>query len=253
LKSATQNQSNPDNELIVVLDGFGSESKAVLEQYAKFNLNVVEFEQNRGQQIAHNTGVTLATNEYVLIVNDDNVFPRNWDIRLDAYLKFYPDAVWTPNQIEPAPSIFRSFIIRNFGTTPETFDFDAFCEFAGSEVGSSIPIGADGQTWPLLIRKRHYMMLGGIDVSFPSPAVADWDFFFRCELAGLSCYRASGVPFYHFAGAATKKTPELAAAHAAKEQQSHQYFAWKWGAFATLDAKHNKRPVGGSFRGISIS
>lgn len=249
LKSATQNQSNPDNEFIVVLDGFGSESQAVLERYATFNLNVVEFEQNKGQQIAHNTGVTLANNEHVLIVNDDNVFPRNWDSRLNAYLKFYPDAVWTPNQIEPAPSMFRSFIIKNFGTTPSTFDFDAFCEFAGSEVGSSLPIGDDGDTWPLLIRKRHYMMLGGIDVSFPSPAVADWDFFFRCELAGLHCRRASGVPFYHFAGSATKATQEKANVHAMKERESFEYFAWKWGEYPTLNHLNKKRPIKGRFRG----
>lgn len=250
LRSATQNQSNPENEIIVVLDGYASESHVVLSKYSTFNLNVVEFEQNRGQQIAHNTGVTLTTNEHVLIVNDDNVFPPNWDTNLNAYLKFYPDAVWTPNQIEPAPSMFRSFITRDFGTTPSTFDYEAFCEFAGRKVGTSIPIGEDGQTWPLLIRKRHYMMLGGIDVSFPSPAVADWDFFFRCELAGLHCRRASGVAFYHFAGSATKSTPERALFHANKERESFEYFAWKWGDYPKLDQNNGKVPATSKFRGL---
>jgi len=93
------------------------------------------------------------------------------------------------------------------------------------------------------------MMLCGIDPSFPSPAVADWDFFFRCTLAGLSCMRAHSVPFYHFAGAATKATPERAAQHAMSEQASHEYFAWKWGDWATLDTNHNKVAATRGFRG----
>lgn len=250
LRSAFQNQTT-DNQIIVVLDGYADESEHIVTKYK--NLNVVAFEENRGQQVAHNTGVTLADCEHVLVVNDDNVFPRNWDKKLSAYASMYPDAVWAPNQIEPLPSIFQSFIHKDFGRTPSTFDYEAYLAYAGDDVGSSIPIGNDGQTWPLFISKRNYMMLGGIDVSFPSPAVADWDFFFRCELAGLRLLRANNLLFYHFAGAATKATPERAAQHAKKEQESHEYFAWKWGQHAYLEARtHNKRPLHGRFRGNLI-
>lgn len=97
------------------------------------------------------------------------------------------------------------------------------------------------------------MMLGGMDVSFPDQAVADWDFFFRCELAGLKCYRAPHVFFYHF-GSATISRSDVVAVHKPKEQASYAYFEWKWGFRPGMDiTTHNKRPVDGqSIRGFSL-
>ena len=106
-----------------------------------------------------------------------------------------------------------------------------------------------GQTWPLCMQKKWYMILNGIDSGFPSPAVADWDFFMRCELAGLDCKRYMGTHFYHFAGAATKKTPEQAERHQQGEMASMEYFKWKWGAYPVRDRLKNSC-LNQKFRGI---
>ena len=229
LRSAIAHQVER-NQIIVVLDGPCDASSAVLARYAA-DIDVVEFPENRGQQIAHNTGVTLAESDRILIVNDDNVFPEQWDIRLNQF--FCTGYLFAPNQIEPTPSMFPGFEHADFGTHPDAFDMSAFVKrttqrFTDGEQKIQ-QVTPDGQTWPVFMEKRWYMILNGIDTQFPSPAVADWDFFLRAELAGLRCVRIPHLCFYHFAGAATKRTPEAAAAHALKEQESFVYFEWKWG------------------------
>jgi glycosyltransferase involved in cell wall biosynthesis len=241
LRSAFENQDN-ENQIIVVLDGFAEESQDVIKKYP--DLNVIEFEENKGQMVAHNTGVTLAENEWVLIVNDDNVFPRHWDTKLKPFLHRTTE-VFAPNQIEPAPSIFKSFVIKDLGTTPETFKYEEFLDFSDSCDRSEIDYEAG--TWPLFITKRNYMILGGIDQNFPHAPVADWDFFLRCELMGLSLTRHLGIHLYHFAGSSTKTIDK---GWGSKEQQSHEYFNYKWGFYGQFGPNNSHVPKGQTYRGI---
>ena len=79
LKSAVAGQINKDkNEIIVVVDGFVEESKEVLEKY-KGEIQVLPLEHNQGMQMALNLGVMNATNERIMIINDDNVLCVGWD------------------------------------------------------------------------------------------------------------------------------------------------------------------------------
>jgi GT2 family glycosyltransferase len=233
LKSATENQVNTQNQIIAVIDGFSAMYEEVIDRY-KSTVHFLVNDENKGQTYCHNTGVMLADNEQILIINDDNVFPYMWDAALVEAALLVPNGVFTPNQIEPTPSIFKSFVYQDFGTMTENFEYDKFVEFARSVSRSYFSL--DGSTWPVCMSKKWYMILGGIDPNFPSPAVADWDFFLRCELAGLECKRYFGAHFYHFAGASTKATPEMEQAHIAKEQQSFEYFAHKWGYYPPMNA-----------------
>ena len=117
LQSAIQGQDN-ENQIIVVVDGYYDLNKEVLEKH-KDSIDVLNLEQNVGLCKGTNLGVMNAKHDKVLIVNDDNVFPKDWDTRLefdwncyhdstydgnwDEWKKPYP-IVLTPNQIEPYPS-----------------------------------------------------------------------------------------------------------------------------------------------------
>lgn len=239
LKSAIEGQSSDKNEIIVMLDGYGDESLPVLEKYKKKNIFVVNLEQNMGQTYVHNTGVALASHKNILIVNDDNVFPEGWDVKLNRYEAALDTRVFSPNQIEPNPSIFPSFVIKDFGKTAIDFKLDEFLNYESRLTSSLGDITEDGQTWPLFIKKKHYMALNGIDPGFPNPAVADWDFFMRCELMGLHCNRLNNIHFYHFAGAATKRSPEQATKQAHGEAESMLYFEWKWGKKPFRDRRNS--------------
>ena len=86
LQSAIEGQQN-QNQIIVVVDGFYDLNKEVLEKWAK-HIDILNLEQNVGLCRGTNLGVYNAQYSKVLIVNDDNVFPLNWDIHLEAdYIK----------------------------------------------------------------------------------------------------------------------------------------------------------------------
>jgi GT2 family glycosyltransferase len=118
LKSAIEGQQNK-NQIIVVVDGFYDLNKEVLEKWSE-HIDVLGLEENVGLCRGTNLGVYNAKHDKILIVNDDNVFPRFWDTTL---LDDWEDgAVITPNQIEPYPSMFKQFTIENLGTGPESKD-----------------------------------------------------------------------------------------------------------------------------------
>jgi glycosyltransferase involved in cell wall biosynthesis len=224
IKSALEGQVNT-NEIIVVVDGFYDINKDILLKYNN-KIKIIELLENSGLCRATNIGVFNASNDLVLIVNDDNVFPSNWDINLEnAYSE---NSVLTPNQIEPFTSIFPQFIIKDFGRSAKDFkkeEFDKFCKLFENE-----PCLEGGYTFPIFISKKNFLKIGGFDESYPSQAgyVADWEFFIKAELCGMNFYRDFGTKFYHFVSTSAKSE--------AKKEQSrieeidcHKYFYYKWG------------------------
>ena len=80
LRSAIEGQEK-ENELIAVVDGYYNINKYILDKY-KDHISILNLEQNQGLCRATNLGVYNASNDNILIVNDDNVFPDKWDTRL---------------------------------------------------------------------------------------------------------------------------------------------------------------------------
>ena len=141
LKSAFEGQKNK-NEIIVVVDGFYELNKPVLDKYP--DVNILDLGFNQGLPVATNWGVYNTSNEYILVVNDDNVFPKNWDVDLEPYLS--KKVVVSPNQIEPNPSMFKQFKIQNLGKNPNEFNLEEFWDYAQSirleqsdNAGSTLP------------------------------------------------------------------------------------------------------------------
>ena len=77
LKSAIENQVTK-NEIIVAVDGFIEESQHILDKY-KNDIQVLDLGENQGMQTALNLAVYNATNEFLIIINDDNVLSKDWD------------------------------------------------------------------------------------------------------------------------------------------------------------------------------
>jgi len=228
LRSVIEGQHN-NNEIIVVVDGFYDINKEVLEKY-KDKINILDLEENQGLCRATNLGVYNASNELILVVNDDNVFPVNWDIQLEK--SYQPNSVITPNQIEPIPSMFRQFHIKDLGRDPNKFDLEVFWKYE-MEIHEN-KIEETGSTLPFLINKNDYLRVGGWDESYPGAWVVDWEFFMKCEMNGMKMLRTYNCHFYHFVSLGTK-TPERIADSQIKEQECHEYFYYKWGTYA----KHN--------------
>jgi glycosyltransferase involved in cell wall biosynthesis len=217
LRSAIEGQQN-QNQIIVVVDGFYDINKDVLEKWSQ-HIDILNLEENVGLCRGTNLGVYNAKYDKILIVNDDNVFPKGWDKSLlDSY---EPNSVIAPNQIEPLPSIFKQFKIYNLGRDPKTFNLEAFWNYA-STVSHSLK-EETGSTLPIFMNKYDYIRLGGWDENYEAGMVADWDFFLKCAISNLKMIRAYDCHFYHFALISTNGEKRQQA-----EQKGHEYAKYKW-------------------------
>ena len=236
LKSAIEGQVNK-NEIIVVVDGFYDINKEVLDKH-KNDIQILDLEDNVGMIRAMNLGHYNASNNLVFHIQDDNVFPHQWDKNLEeAYIY---GSVITPNQIEPTPSMFQQFHIKDLGRDPKTFDLEAFCKYERSI--SKKHTDKAGSTFPFLIHKKDYLKIGGLDESYPGPWVVDWEFFMKCEMADLSMIRTYKTHFYHFVSLGTK-SPEQVTDARIKEQACHEYFYYKWGKQAQHNPTNNSKLI----------
>jgi len=232
LRSVFEGQVN-ENEIIVVVDGFLELNKPVLDKYPK--VNILDLETNKGLSVATNWGVYNATNDYILVVNDDNVFPKDWDIELEPYL--IKGRVITPNEMEPNPSMFTQKHIKDLGKSPSEFDLYQFWEYEKNLMRSP---SLTGSTLPFAMYKYDYLAIGGWDIMYPSPHVVDWDFFLKCEYFGFEMLRIY-KHFYHFCGAATRPTPEQSEESTRKEMLAHKFFANKWDSGAEHNPQNNSK------------
>ena len=229
LRSAIEGQYH-NNQIIVVVDGFYEINKDVLDKY-KDDIQILDLGENAGLCRATNLGVYNAEFDKILIVNDDNVFPKHWDVGLlGAYVD---NAVISPNQIEPTPSMFKQFWIKDLGRDPKTFDLTSFWNYESTLPKK--PNEETGSTLPIFMSKTDYMRVGGWDESYPGAWVVDWDFFLKCELSGMKMIRTYSCHFYHFVSVGTESTPTEKQVKQQKEQACHEYFNYKWGQ----PAQHN--------------
>jgi len=231
LRSAIEGQQY-NNQIIVVVDGFYELNKEVLDRW-KDSINILPLETNQGLCRGTNLGVYNAKHDKILIVNDDNVFPRFWDTTL---LDDWQDgAVISPNQIEPYPSMFTQFHIKDLGTDPTTFDLDAFWLY-DYHYQSGDKQEESGSTLPIFMNKLDYLRLGGWDENYELGMVADWDFFLKCQLSGLKMIRTWNCHFYHFASASTNGETRQQA-----ERRGHAYAHYKWGSYIQHDPETNRK------------
>jgi glycosyltransferase involved in cell wall biosynthesis len=223
LKSCIEGQTQK-NEIIVIVDGFYDINKDVLEKWSA-HIDVLNMEENVGLCRGTNLGVYNAKYERILIVNDDNVFPHRWDDLLNE--SYQPNSVISPNQVEPTPSIFSQFVIKDLGRDPKTFKLEAFWE----EYVNSLPQKDEtGSTLPIFMSKTDYLRVGGWDENYEQGMVADCDFFLKCQLSGLKMLRTYNCHFYHFTSASVNGEKRRLA-----EKAGHEYFKYKWGSYMRRD------------------
>ena len=245
LRSAIENQKNK-NEIIVSVDGFIEESQHILEKYVD-HIQILDLGQNQGMQSALNLAVMNASNECVVIINDDNVLCKRWDVEIET--QFREGSVFTINQIEPiGPGIFN-FPVKDFGKTPKEFKYKEFLEYELTIRKETLT--SDGGIFPFVISKKDYMIVGGFDTIYQSPFICDWDFFLKLDLNGIEFFKINNLHFYHFGSVATKKGKE-GNKFRESESPAAQLFMYKWGMAPQLFENNSHRPKGKKIKGIQF-
>ena len=255
IESALRGRKSKDSEIIVILDGFVEMSRDVINEYNN-RVTFIEIPDNRGMQTAINFGVYSANNEYILVVNDDNVFPDGWDSRLmDTIIDFDDkNVIITPNQIEPHEPGMFGFEVANYGTDPYHFELDKFIEEEPTYCKKTYT--DDGELFPFVMRKWDFMVLGGLDTIYPSPFVCDWDFFMRLEMLNKRFIRDRNICFYHFGSRATKQRDDQEEKKSFKDGEitAYQVFEYKWGfrPYRDKDNSHVPHVADQAIRGIDF-
>lgn len=238
LGSAIEGQYNK-NQIIVVVDGFYDLNKEVLEYWSEY-IDVLNLEENVGLCRGTNLGVYNASYDKILIVNDDNVFPNEWDVKLNGEWKKSlekfegSNIILSPNQIEPTPSMFPQFHIKDLGKDINSFDKQLFWKYE-KEISTN-KIEETGSTLPIFMKKLDYIKLGGWDENYELGMVADWDFFLKCFLSNFKMVRTQNCSFYHFASLSTNGDKRLQA-----ERKGHEYAKYKWGGYIKHNPTNNSK------------
>lgn len=254
LQSFIDTQELRTNECLCIIDGYESMYSSLFEKYKAFNnIRFIINPDNQGMPFSINIGVFHANNGWILVLNDDNVFPKGWDSILSKYQ--YENLVVSPNQIERDPSIFN-FIQYDFGDL-SNFRYKEFLE---KEPGFRITgeLTNDGEIFPFYMSKKIFMACGGFDLIYPSPFICDWDFFLKLELLGIQFGRTRELNFYHFGSVATKNSTDIQEALSFKqsENEASNVFFNKWG-FAPIIQRpfnsHKPQNCSGLIKGISYA
>ena len=223
IESLLRHQSTK-NEIVVVIDGFKEMYSVVMNNYPH-NVKWLWLDENQGLPMATNVGVYNSSSDRILIINEDNVAPKNWDLHLNSV--YEPDTVYAVQQIEPTPSIFN-FQCMDFGDSPSTFKLDEFVAYETEHRSDSTT--DDGYTLPIFMSKKWYMAVNGWDVSYISPFVVDLDFFLKLQLIwSVEFKRTHGCAFYHFGSRSTKKRPDDKTDWNVSESTAALQFQYKWG------------------------
>lgn len=250
LKSATENRDDPNNHILVIVDGYFEESKAILDKYN--DVLYLDLGENHGMQFALNAGVMQSQTKYVFIINDDNVMPTHWDTRvLEAQMvqELRSDAqrtVLTVDQIEPTGPGMFNFPVYDLGTDVKLFDYSRWLVAEKSRATNEWK--DDGHIFPFLLEKKYYLAVGGFDVFYNSPNVCDWDFFLKLELLGFVFPRTRSLRLYHFGSVATKKNSE-SQKFREREAQAFAEYDWKWGV-QPYNGDNNTKIHPAGFRGF---
>ena len=177
---------------------------------------------SQGQCAAVNLGVREATNEYVLISDDDVVFPPNWEelIEKAKEVDFLSGVFMERGQGVPCDP----YVIYNPGDTPATFRWE---EFEQKAIELAEPRWENGFGFPLLFKKSLWEEIEGYDENYdPWGSNCDSDLEYKLMLRGIMPMRWRGVVTYHFACVSGTFTRPEAQPYWHKNTN---YFSEKWG------------------------
>lgn len=230
-----QNQHDKNNEIVVVVDGTYDLNKGILEKYKSvLNLKPIIFDTNQGFNIATNYGFYNASQKYCFTINDDNVVGKDFDSKLLNGIGYISNFLIVPNQIEPKPSMFPQFVIKDLGQTFDKFNLDDFNLYEDGISKNKIDL--NGWTYPMFISRYDFLRVGGLDIMYPGSYVSDWDLFTKLELSGIISYRTYRTHVYHF-GSMSARTPQSYD----QERQAHEYYKTKWGVNSYHDPQTNSK------------
>lgn len=171
--------------------------------------------EKQGQCVAVNIGVREATHDRVMIIDEDFIFPTNWEELIEKSKEYPFVSGWLMERG-------GSFLVNNCG---DVFSFDEQ-KFEQDALLLKKEEWETGFGFPLICTKEIWNLVEGYDEDFdPWGSNCDSDLEYKLMLAGIMPMRWKGATFYHFASVSGTFAPE----NHAYWQRNIRKFEEKWG------------------------
>lgn len=188
--------------------------------------------QEQGQCRAVNAAAATVNTPFLLISNDDMIYPEGWfeQITKGASQTIFPICL-SPQLVEPRPGA-PTFEVFFAGGAGGDFDAEAFARFAARRETEPVKPLRTGFNFPLLIYKRLWDAIGGYDINYdPWGSNSDSDLEYKIKLAGIQPMQNPNWFVYHFSQTSGTFEPK----NDAYRHKNYGYFKEKWGFDRTDD------------------
>lgn len=195
-------------------------SDGTLEWIKQQGITYSHSSSNIGICLAVNQLASMATNDWLVYLNDDMVCCPGWDDALIRSIKALPNdlAYLSPTLIEPIKTVNRLTIVQNFGETVENFDeLRLLAEYRADQRGD-----VAGQASPVaVVSRRWWHMVGGYSIELSPGMASEDDLMMKFWIAGCRHYAVIGDSrIYHFARRSTGRV---------RRNRGARTFVTKWG------------------------
>ena len=211
-----------DRGLIVVTNGYNPATDGKPNQVGDMHL------VDQGQCKAVNAAVATVNTPWVLVTNDDMIYPPGWWEKLTDFHGQDVQCI-SPKLVEPRSGA-PTFLVEFCGGAGGDFDKQKFLDFVEqydrSRKGGNKAIIGPGFNLPFLIKKELWDTIGGYDVNYdPWGSNSDSDLEYKIKLAGVNMWQHQEALVYHFSQTSGTFNPENQGAW----QRNWDYFIQKWG------------------------
>ncbi len=195
-------------------------SDGTLEWAKKEKLDYTHTPDNAGICIAVNMAGGICTQDYIVYMNDDMYVCPLWDKYLADEIKALgtDNFMFSATMIEPADHGNPCVLVKNYGSTIETFDEQKLL----AECNTFEKKDWSGSTWPpTIVHKKYWHITGGYSIELSPGVSSDDDFSMKMWQAGCRIFKGIGKSrVYHFQSKSTLRV---------KKNNGRKQFLMKWG------------------------
>lgn len=185
--------------------------------YSRINL----WEQ--GQCKAVNAAAATVNTKWVMVANDDMVFPPGWTIKMGLQLDEDYDCI-SPILVEPRPGA-PTFLADPLGGAGGDFNYRAFVDKYRNYAGIGLGV-RNGFNLPYIMKREVWKLVDGYDVNYdPWGSNSDSDLEYKLKLAGIQPKQNTNCAVYHFSQTSGTFHPSRHNFW----QRNYDYFTQKWG------------------------